>query len=267
MPEVNVNGAQLYYELHGRGEEVVVLNNGVIANTTTWVNQLPVLTPYFRVLLYDMRGQGQSQKWAEGDPDYSWDQHADDLALLLDTLSIEKAHIGGISYGGELTLVFALRYPDRCKRLIVADAVSQVDPQLRAIVESWILAANTGDHDLFYRSTWFWNFSELYFNNAYELLLSRVEAARALDLPSVVQLCRCFNTLNITDQLGNIYHPTCVMVGEKDYLKPAHYSQTIANLIPNAEYHIFPGAGHASFWESADTFNSVMLGFLLKSQE
>ena len=105
MPTIQVNGVQLYYELHGSGEDVLVLNNGIIASTATWAFQLPALTPHYRVLLYDMRGQGQSQKWQPGDPDYTWEQHADDLAALLDALGIERAHIGGISYGGELTLV------------------------------------------------------------------------------------------------------------------------------------------------------------------
>lgn len=265
MPTVTANGVELYYELHGDGDEVIVLNNGVIANTGTWANQLPSLTPHFRVLLYDMRGQGQSQKWAEGDPDYTWEAHADDLAALLDALSIEQAHIGGISYGGELTLVFALRHPDRCKKLVAADSVSHVEPQLQAIIESWILAAQTGDHEYFYRSTWFWNFSEAFFNTAYELLLSRIDAAKALDLPSVIQLCRCFNRLKITDQLGQIDRPTCVIVGERDILKPVHYSRTIAAAIPGAELHILPGAGHTSFWEKPGEFNSAILGFLLKA--
>ncbi|GAB4468103.1 MAG: alpha/beta fold hydrolase [Anaerolineae bacterium] len=264
MPTLTTNGAELYYELHGEGPEVLVLNNGVIASTTSWANQLPALTPYFRVLLYDMRGQGQSQKWAEGDADYTWQTHADDLAALLDGLGIGAAHIGGISYGGELTLVFAQHHPDRCKKLVVADSVSHVEPQLRAIIESWILAAQTGDHETFYRSTWFWNFSEGFFSSAYDLLVSRIEAAKGLHLPSVIQLCRCFNTLDITAALGRIEKPTCVIVGEHDRLKPLHYSQTIAGAIRGAELHVLPGAGHASFWERAAEFNSVMLGFLLK---
>ena len=264
MPTIEVNGVDLYYELHGSGDEVVVLNNGVIASTATWNNQLAALTPHYRVLLYDMRGQGQSQKWGAGDPDYTWDTHADDLAALLDALAIERAHIGGISYGGELTLVFALRYPGRCQKLIVADAVSHVEPHLRTIVESWITAAESGDHEHFYRNTWFWNFSEDFFNRAYDLLVSRIDAAQKLDLPSVIQLCRCFNGLNITGQLGQIEQPTCVIVGEKDILKPPHYSQTIAGAIAGAEYHMLPGAGHASFWEKPAEFNSVLLGFLQK---
>ena len=264
MPKINVNGAELYYELHGSGNEVVVLNNGVIASTATWANQLPALTPHYRVLLYDMRGQGRSQKWMAGDPDYTWQTHADDLAALLDALAIEKAHIGGISYGGELSLVFALRYPQCCHSLFVADAVSHVAPQLQAIVESWILAAQTGDHELFYRSTWFWNFSERFFASHYDLLVSRIEAAKALDLPSVIQLCRCFNSLDITGQLAQIELPTCVLVGDQDNLKPVHYSQIIAAEIGNSELHVLPGAGHASFWEKTAEFNTVLMGFLQK---
>jgi pimeloyl-ACP methyl ester carboxylesterase len=265
MPTITVNNVQLYYELYGDGDQVVVLNNGVIASTATWAYQLPALTPHYRVLLYDMRGQGQSQKWSPGADDYTWETHADDLAALLDALEIPSAHIGGISYGGELTLVFALRYPGRCRCLIVADAVSHVEPHLRAVIEGWILALQTGDHETFYRSTWFWNFSETFFAEQYDLLVSRIDAAKALDLPSVIQLCRCFNTLDITSRLGEIQRPTCVIVGENDILKPVHYSQTIAQAIPQAELHILPGAGHASFWESAAEFNSILLGFLSKN--
>lgn len=264
MPQIHVNGIELYYELHGRSEEVVVLNNGIIASTATWANQLPALTPHYRVLLYDMRGQGQSQKWAEGDSDYTWETHADDLAALLDALTIETAHIGGISYGGELSLVFALRYPERCRSLFVADAVSHVGPQLKAIVESWITAAQTGNHETFYRATWFWNFSEAFFARQYDLLVSRIEAAKALDLPSVIQLCRCFNRLDITGQLARIELPTCVLGGGGDILKPVHYSQTIAAEIANSELHVLPEAGHASFWEKAAEFNTILLGFLQK---
>ncbi len=270
MPKVTVNGTELYYEMHGRppnsGTDVLVLNNGVLAGTRSWAYQLPALTPHYRVLLYDMRGQGQSQKWATGDADYTWETHADDLAALLDALDIEAAHVGGISYGGELTLVFALRHPDRCRRLVVADAVSHVEPHLRAIIEHWIMAAETGDHEGFYRATWFWNFSEAFFAAQYDLLVSRIEAAKALDLPSVTQLCRCFNTLDITARLAEIQQPACVIVGEKDILKPVHYAMTIASALPRAELHVLPGAGHASFWECAETFNSIIVGFLQKEE-
>lgn len=262
MPTIEVNGVTLYYELHGAGEDVLVLNNGIIANTASWAFQLPALTPRFRVLLWDLRGQGKSQKWQPADPDYTWDAHADDLAALLDGLGIERAHIGGISYGGELTLAFALRHPSRCRALVVADAVSHVEPQLRAIADSWARVAAIGDHELFYRCTWYWNFSEAFFAERYDWLEARVGAARALDLPSVIQLCRCFLTVNFTDRLSEIQQPACVMVGEKDILKPRHYAETIARGLPHAALHVIEGAGHASFWEKSDQFAQIMLDFL-----
>lgn len=262
MPHITVNDVELYFELHGEGDEVIVLNNGVIANTASWAYQLPALKSRYRILLYDMRGQGQSQKWAEGDALYTWQTHADDLAALLDALEMEKAYIGGISYGGELALVFALHYPERCRKLIVADAVSYVGSQLKAIVDSWARIAALGDHELFYRSTWYWNFSESFFGEKYDFLLSRIDAAQALHLPSVVQLCRCFLTLDITTRLQEIEHPTCVIVGEVDLLKPVHYSQTISTALPNAKLHIIPGVGHASFWEKPDVFNRIVMDFL-----
>ncbi len=262
MPTIHVNGVELYYELHGGGSKTLVLNNGIIASTATWAYQLPALVPHFRVLLYDMRGQGRSQKWKPGDPDYTWETHAGDLAALLDALEIPSAHIGGISYGGELTQVFALRYPQRCQKLIIADAVSEVGPMLRAIADSWAMIAEKGDHITFYCSTWYWNFSETFFAEKYDFLLSRIDAAKGLDLPSVIQLCRCFNTMNTTARLGEIRHPTCVLVGEKDILKPIHYSETIARSISGAELFILPGAGHASFWECPSEFNRIIVDFL-----
>lgn len=267
MPTITVNGVELYYELHGDGAQTLVLNNGIIASTATWAFQLPALTPHVRVLLYDMRGQGRSQKWQPGDPDYTWDDHAADLVALLDALDIERAHIGGISYGGELAQVFALRYPERCRTLIIADSVSHIEPQLHAIGDSWRMVAELGDHDLFYQITWYWNFSEAFFKEKYEFLLSRLDAARQLDLPSVAQLCRCFLTMDTTARLGAIQQPTCVLVGDRDILKPVHYSETIARAIPNAELHILPGAGHASFWEAAEAFNAVLVDFLTRHRD
>ena len=123
MPRIEANGIQIYYELHGPEDaEVVVLSNGVLMSTASWAFQTPVLAKHYRVLLYDCRGMWQSQ---HPPGPYSMELHADDLAALLDAMGIERAHIAGISYGGELSLAFALKYPGRTRSLIVSSAVSQ----------------------------------------------------------------------------------------------------------------------------------------------
>lgn len=82
MPKITVNDVKLYYEFYSGGDEVMVPNNGVIASTATWAYQLPAFAPRYRVLLYDMRGQGQSQKRTESEADNTWETHTDDLAPL-----------------------------------------------------------------------------------------------------------------------------------------------------------------------------------------
>lgn len=260
MPRIQVGNIQLYYELHGpEGADVLVLSNGILMSTASWAFQTPVLSRHYRLLLYDCRGMWQSD---HPPGPYTMEQHADDLAGLLDALGIERAHIGGISYGGEISMFFALRYPERTISLIVTDAVSHVDPWLRAIAENWIAAARTRDPRVFFNATVPWNFSARFVREHPDLMAQALERYGLLDYEAVIRLCECFLTLNVTERLGEIAAPTCVMVGERDILKGRRYAEEIASRIPRAEFHLIPAAGHATCWEQPEVFNSIVLGFL-----
>lgn len=260
MPRIQVGDLQLYYELHGpEGADVLVLSNGILMSTASWAFQTPVLSRHYRLLLYDCRGMWQSD---HPPGPYTMEQHADDLAGLLDALGIERAHIGGISYGGELSIVFALRYPERALSLIVADVVSHVDPWLRIVVEGWIAAARTKNPPVFFSATVPWNFSARFVREHPDLMAQALERYRLLDYEAVIRLCECFLTLSVRERLGEIAAPTCVMVGERDILKGRGYAEEIARRIPRAEFHLIPDAGHATCWEQPEVFNSIVLGFL-----
>lgn len=262
MPTMRVNGVKLYYELHGPEQaDVLVLSNGILMSTASWAFQTPIFSQHYRLLLYDCRGMWQSE---HPPGPYTMEQHADDLAGLLDELGIKRAHIGGISYGGEISLTFALRYPERTHSLIVADAVSHVDPWLRAVVEGWIAAARTKDPHVFFSATVPWNFSARFVQEHPDLMAQALERYRLLDYEAVIRLCECFLTLSIRDRLSEITAPTCVMVGERDILKGRGYAEEIACRIPRAEFHLIPNAGHATCWEQPEAFNSIVLGFLSK---
>src|SRR5512136_3136938 len=149
MPHLSVNNVNLYYEFHGPANgEPLILNNGIFMNTTSWAFQLPDLSKRYRVLTYDMRGQGQSEH-PEGE--YSLELHANDLVALMDALSIPNAHMVGTSYGGELNLMMGLRYPERCHTLVIIASVSHSDPLSAAMIERWRQAAKLGDGPLFFR--------------------------------------------------------------------------------------------------------------------
>jgi len=262
MPKVKANEIEIYYELHGPEDaDVLVLSNGVLMSTASWAFQTPVLSLHHRLLLYDCRGMWQSD---HPPGPYSMDLHADDLAALLDAVGVERAHIGGASYGAEVSMVFALRYPERTKSLIVTSAVSQVDPVLEGLINTWIAAARAYDPDLLFQVVYPLTFSESWIAANQETLDLARERYETLDMDAFLELLLCFAELDITTDLPRITAPALVVVGEGDVLKPRKYSEIIAREIPGAEFALIPHAGHAAMWEQAGVFNSLILGFLAK---
>jgi 3-oxoadipate enol-lactonase len=263
MPRIKVRDIELYYELHGpKDAPVLVLNNGIIMNAaTSWIFQTKALSKEYQLLLYDCRGQGQSD---HPESEYSMKQHAEDLSGLLEELGIKQAHIGGISYGGEVAQAFALEYQEKTLSLILADTVSEVGPELKMVIESWIDALKTNDPLIFFNATVPWNFSTDFINNNTALLEDAKKRYALLDFPAVIRLCEAFFKVDFTKRLNEITVPTCIIVGEKDIIKGIPYSRILQRNIPHSEFHILDGAGHATCWERAEEFNSVILGFLSK---
>jgi 3-oxoadipate enol-lactonase len=240
---------------------VLVLSNGVFMSTASWAFQTPVLSKHYRLLLYDCRGMWQSD---HPPGPYSIEQHADDLAALLDALGIEQAHIGGTSYGAEIGMVFALKYPRRTRSLIVTSAVSHVDPLLKGMIDTWIAAARAHDPEMFFHVVYPLTFSEAWIAANQEALDLALERYKTADFDGFLELLLSFTRLDITAHLHKITAPTLVVAGEEDLIKPRRYSEIIAREIPNAEFAIIPHAGHAALWEQAGVFNSLILGFLAK---
>lgn len=261
MPFLACRDVCLYYELEGpEGAPVLVLNNGILMNAaTSWSLQSDAFARDFRVLRYDCRGQGQSDHPEDA---YSMEQHADDLAALLTALGIERAHVLGISYGGEVAQAFALAYPDRLLSLILADTVSEVGPELQLIIEGWKAAALRNDPDLFFLVSVAWNFSPEFIAARAAMLQAARASYRDLDLASVARLCDAFLDVNFTSRLSRVTAPTCVIVGQLDLLKGPGYAETIQQAIPGSQLRVLSGAGHAVCMESPAAFNATVLDFL-----
>jgi 3-oxoadipate enol-lactonase len=260
MPEIIANGIQLYYELHGPEDaDVLVLSNGILMSTASWAFQNPILSQNYQLLLYDCRGMWQSE---HPPGPYSMELHADDLAGLLDALDIESAHIGGTSYGAEISMLFALKYPGKTRSLIITSAVSEVDSEVKGMISQWIEAAQAKDSEQLFQAVVPLTFSDAWIQANPTLLEQARERYKLLDMDAFLELLSAFYNLRITNELDRISVPTLVVVGELDILKPRRFSEIIAREIPDAELAVIPRAGHAALWEKADEFNSLILGFL-----
>ena len=145
--------------------------------------------------------------------------------------------------------------------------MSQIDPTLGGIIDSWNAAVRAKDPEMFFQVSYPVNFSEAWIAENQALLDQARERYQILDMDAFLELLLSFSQLDITEELHNIKVPTLVIVGEEDLLKPRKYAEIIADQIPNAEFAVVPHAGHAVLWEKANLFNTLILGFLAKHQE
>jgi pimeloyl-ACP methyl ester carboxylesterase len=263
MPKARINGIELYYELHGQGDETLVFANGVLGNTTSWLNQTMLFAPKYRVLLYDYRNQGRSDKPTQ---DSTFEIHAQDLTALLESLGIASAHLVGISYGGEIGMTMALLNPERIKSLVISNAVSQVDLELEIKIEAWLTAVRSNDARRFFRVSSPDIFCER-FRIAHPSLMKTIEEEYTkLDLADVARLIARFREFNITNTLVKITAPTLVIASAQDTLKPSKYSALIHQKIEHSELFVIEDAGHALTYEKPQEFNTLVMGFLEKQR-
>jgi pimeloyl-ACP methyl ester carboxylesterase len=115
MPKANIHGINLYYQVHGEGAPLVMVQ-GFGGGHRGWFFQTRAFKKYFQVIIFDNRGIGRSDK-APGQ--YTVRDLADEAIGLMDYLHIDKAHILGMSMGGMVAQELAINYPDRLKKLVL----------------------------------------------------------------------------------------------------------------------------------------------------
>jgi 3-oxoadipate enol-lactonase len=260
MPTAEINGLSIHYDVLGEGEPVAFLN-GVMMTTQSWVLQSSELRKRYRCVLHDFRGQLLSDK-----PQEPWkmEDHADDLEALLDHLEIQRCHLVGTSYGGEVGLIFAATRPERVKSLSVVSSVSEVGADLDRAVAAWAETALQAP-DRLYRATLGDNFSAGFIAANPRLVEqgeARLAACPAEFFPAFARLVEAFRELDITADLERIACPVLLLVGEEDALKPPSYSRLMARHLRRCELRLIPGAGHAVILEMPNEVNSAILGFL-----
>jgi len=259
MPYVKVNDIQMYYELHGSGETIVFLN-GILANTSSWMYQVPYFSKQFQVLLLDFRGQGMSEKPLM---EYPMEIHADDIKALMHELKISSAHIVGISFGGEVALIFAMKYPNMVKSLTVSCAVSHVDQVIKAMVERWLIAARLRSGKYLFQTIYPDIFSDEFMEKKWDLISSTAPFYdTTVDIDAFIELLKGFLRLNITSDLPKIKCPTLIIAAEKDKIKPPRYSKIIHSKIVGSHFVVIKNSGHTVIWERPEEFNKRVLRFI-----
>src|SRR5690554_3075483 len=136
MAYFSVKGKKVYYETHGEGKPLILLN-GIMMSTKSWTIFKEAFSHQNRLILLDFLDQGQSDKVHEP---YTQDLQVEVLKELIDELGYEKVNILGISYGGEVALQFITKYEHLVDRLVLFNTTHRTSPWLKDIGDAWNLS-------------------------------------------------------------------------------------------------------------------------------
>jgi pimeloyl-ACP methyl ester carboxylesterase len=261
---VDANGIKMAYSDTGEGSPVVLLVHAFPLNRSMWDPQAEVVRAAgARAIAPDLRGFGASEAGPPGP--LSMDQHADDLAGLLDVLRIDDQVVYvGLSMGGYIAFAFWRRHSSRVRALVLADTRAGEDaPSGRQ--DRLNMAARAQEQ----------NSPQPAIDGMLPRMLSPQLRAGSLPEHLVRGMMASTSAGTIADAqrgmaarpssletLATINVPTLVIVGEHDVLTPVSESRVIAEAIPGAHLATIDQAGHISNLENPEAFNELLLAFL-----
>jgi pimeloyl-ACP methyl ester carboxylesterase len=129
-----VNGLDMYYEVHGAGEPVVLLHGSLMTTTNNWEDMIAALSKTRKVIAVEMQGHGRTRDIAR---DFSYEHLADDIAALIDYLEVGNADLIGYSMGGSVALETAIRHPDKVRKVVSISAVIRRDGWVKEAVDAF----------------------------------------------------------------------------------------------------------------------------------
>ena len=271
MADFITEGVRLFYEERGNPEGKIVVGflNGVMASTNSW----DLITPIFekagcRIILHDFMGQLKSDK---PDRTYSFAEHCAQAKALYQSLGIEKLHLIGTSYGGEVAMRFAMTYPEMTESISIIDSASELDPVMEGFLQSWKGLCESGDGEAFFHGMVPSIYGREFIAKNKEMLDARAKAIKDNPNGYLEGQNHLYDTfledLYMTDRLKEIRCPALILCGQEDILKPPASSQILAENIPDTEYILLPGCGHVSIFEGAKELSSAIFGFIFKHTE
>lgn len=268
MAKLTANGIEFYYEIHGHGVPLVLLE-GLGYSSWMWYKQLDELAKHFKVIIFDNRGVGETDK---PDMEYSIDLFAEDTAEIMAALNLEKAHILGVSMGGFIAQEFALQFPEMVNKLILC-STSFGGPNSIPIPQETLTIMMKGGGQ---------------YNSIEEI---KEAIATALDQNNLDRHSDVLNKIieekmrnpqpkyayqrqlmagasfNAEDRIKRIYADTLILAGKGDRVVPSENAKLLHEQITNSEMRIIENAGHLFFMEEPEITNKLIIDFLSAAEQ
>jgi len=255
--------AGIYYELHGPEEgEPLILSAGLGGSARYWQPNLAAFAETYRVILYDHRGTGRSERAL---PDVvTVDDMADDMLALMDALDLDWAHVVGHAAGGVAALALALKAPERIGLVVVVNGWAVAEPHfLRCFAARLALLRDSGPEAylraqpiFLYPANW---------SSAHDAEIAAELPHQLIHFPGVATMEKRIAALaafDIGDRLDAIEAPVLLIATADDALVPSRASERLAEGLAHGELALSESGGHAYNVTEAEDFNAFVLGWL-----
>ncbi len=264
MPKVKVDGVNLYYEIHGDGFPLVMIQG--LSENVYWWDQSVIdgLSKHLKTVIFDNRGVGRSDE-LEGD--LTIDIMAADALGLMDVLDINQAHILGHSMGGMIAQEIALNFPERVKKLVLCSTscggskAEMPSAETQKILTKFSFKGHTrklveeGMHHIFTKKFMDEN-PEFMEKKIDDILITPTE-------PTAFKAqMGAWMRYNSCRKLKVIEMPTLIVHGKQDILVPPGNAELLATKMPTAEVVYFDSNAHLVHTQEPNKFNEVLLKFL-----
>lgn len=263
MPRIAVNGADLYYEEHGRGPQTIIFTHSMLFSCRMFDAQVVALKDRYRCLSFDFRGQGQSEITADG---YDLDTLTEDTAAIIEAAGNPPVHFLGFSMGGMVGLRLAIRRPELLRSLTLVDTSAEVDePKLRRKARLLVFFTRC-----FGPRAVTWQVMPLFFGEDFLEDPHRQDQVAewrghfvANDRVGVTRAVSGVITREpVASELDRIQLPTLILIGEEDVLTTLAKARRMQAAIKGAKLVLIPRSGHMTPVEEPEAVNAALESFL-----
>lgn len=257
MPHTALNNINVYYEIHGHGEPLLFIH-GLGSSSRDWEKQVNFFSTHYKVITFDLRGHGKTDKPNEP---YTVALFAQDTAQLIQTLGLQDVIIIGHSLGGMIAFQLALDFPQCVKRMVIVNSAPAVlFPTLKARLK---FALRSWDVRLFGMRRFSHSLANAVFPNLAQEKL-RAEFIKRWcenDPKAYCNALRAFPGWNVIKQLSAIQCPTLIISADHDY-SAISFKEFYTGLIPNAQLVIIKDSYHMTPIDQPEALNQAILNFL-----
>lgn len=261
MAKVKINNIEVYYEITGNGEPILLVH-GHPFDHTMWEPQTEAFSKYYQIITPDLRGYGKTPL---PQTPTRFEDYGTDLLKLMDSLNIGSFHVAGLSQGGQIIMELFRQAPSRIKSLIFADTFAGPDtPEAKKARNDMADRMEKEGMDVY----------------ADDAIYKMVRREHVASMPNVAahvlkmmkstlpkgaataMRARSERINYLKEVLPTINVPTLVIVGRQDEFTPVEKAEELQENLQNSKMVVIEDAGHMPNLEHPDEFNAVVLDFL-----